>query len=305
MGSVLNCLSVVGCYTPSIPHLRALPGAVINLAICIKDCILRLISCICLAIKEKMFGRSFSDRVTSASAGSSAPIFSARSEDIREGYSDVSLICLSYLGAEDLGRCKRISKQYREIANNTALWSKLVPESAFGKAQWEKCIGDVGIEPKLPDGIHKILGSPCPILRGKKVKDTHMLMLIPSSVNGVTLTLDVLGELVRFPKEGLPTRFDYGTPGARTGHFSTPVLASHWVLMTKDVLPGSRSKSFLAQQAQVAQLAVEASPPYQVPNLLDVVTVMFMRYVSSGECLLGRDQWAYTRCQESFHGYPI
>jgi len=236
-------------------------------------------------------------------------VLNCLSEDIREGYSDVSLEILSYLGAEDLGRCKRISKNYREIANNPALWSKLVPESAFGKAQWEKCIGDVGIEPKLPDGIHKILGSPCPIWRGKKVKDTHMLTLIPRSVNGDPLTLNALRELVRSPKNGLSTSIVGASPSIPAEHFSTPVLASHWVLMTKDVLPRSRSTSFLAQQALVAQLPVEASAPYQVPyqvpNLLDVVTVMFMRYVSSGECLLGRDPWTYTRCQESAHGYPI
>ena len=232
-------------------------------------------------------------------------VLNCLSEDIREGYSDVSLEILSYLGAEDLGRCKRISKNYREIANNPALWSKLVPESAFGKAQWEKCIGDVGIEPKLPDGIHKILGSPCPIWRGKKVKDTHMLTLIPRSVNGDPLTLNALRELVWSPKKGLPTCIECANPSISAEHFSTPVLASHWVLMTKDVLPRSRSTSFLAQQALVAQLPVEASAPYQVPNLLDVVTVMFMRYVSSGECLLGRDPWTYTRCQESAHGHPI
>ena len=40
--------------------------------------------------------------------------------------------------------------------------------SAFGKAQWEKYFGDVGVEPPLPEIIYGILNSPCPFWKEKK-----------------------------------------------------------------------------------------------------------------------------------------
>jgi len=59
-----------------------------------------------------------------------------------------------------------------------------LPPMAFGAADWKKYFGDVGVEPPLPANIDAILNGPCPIWSGKKVKETHLLMLVPSTVNG-------------------------------------------------------------------------------------------------------------------------
>jgi len=55
---------------------------------------------------------------------------------------------------------------------------------AFGKAKWTKYFGDIGTEPPLPADIDKIIHGPCAIWAGKRVRETHMLTLIPSHVNG-------------------------------------------------------------------------------------------------------------------------
>src|ERR1700733_14909271 len=65
----------------------------------------------------------------------------------------------------------------------------VIPAVSFGKAQCEKYFGDVGIEPPLPPDIEQILDASCPFWPGKKVKETHLLTLIPQTVNGQSLTL--------------------------------------------------------------------------------------------------------------------
>ena len=77
-----------------------------------------------------------------------------------------------------------------------------LPPLAFGKADWEKYFGEVGIEPPLPPNIHDILESSCPFWPAKKVKETHLLVLIPQTVNGKALTLDYLEQLIQKPLGG-------------------------------------------------------------------------------------------------------
>ncbi len=60
----------------------------------------------------------------------------------------------------------------------------LIPPQAFGKALWATHFGDIGIEPPLPPDIHTILESPCPFWPGKKTKETHLLTLIPATIDG-------------------------------------------------------------------------------------------------------------------------
>lgn len=75
------------------------------------------------------------------------------------------------------------------------------PEIAFGKSKWEQYYGAVGEEPALPFNINQILEEPCPIWPQKKIKETHLLVLIPKTINGKPLTLQLLRELVKKPKD--------------------------------------------------------------------------------------------------------
>ncbi|MCB1073127.1 MAG: hypothetical protein KDK96_08530, partial [Chlamydiia bacterium] len=70
---------------------------------------------------------------------------------------------------------------------------------AFGKAKWEKYFGDIGVEPPLPSNIEEVLNSPCPFWEGKKVKETHLLTLIPSTINGIPFNLDLMEQLIQNP----------------------------------------------------------------------------------------------------------
>lgn len=158
---------------------------------------------------------------------------------------------LSYLNENELGRSSLVSKEWKRIASDEALWKPLYPKIAFGKEKWATHFGVIGEEPPLPPNIHQILKSRPRFLNGKSVEETHMLVLIPSSINGKPLTLNSIGDLVESPLQGHKTGYRYIWSEMFTEHGEKSVNASYWVLMSKDVLPKSRNKNYSAQQELV------------------------------------------------------
>jgi hypothetical protein len=130
------------------------------------------------------------------------------------------------------------------------------------------------------------------------------LVLIPATVGGVPFTLNQLGELIKRPKNGgHKTKYSYYSERvkAQFGEESPP--RSHWLLMTRDVLPGSRNKGYAAQKELVAGYASREGIPYVLPSVLEAATAIFMHHAREGERLFGDDPWTYTRCQEMVDGY--
>ncbi|WP_068467790.1 F-box-like domain-containing protein [Candidatus Protochlamydia phocaeensis] len=212
----------------------------------------------------------------------------------------------SYLNADELARCQRVNREWKVKASDEALWNALPPKIAFGKKQWAKYFGDVGIEPPFPKDIHKILKSPCPFWPGKKVEETHMLVLIPETINGKPLNLKTWGELVKAPKQGHATQYKYIWDAIINEHGNQGATKSHWVLMTKDVIEGSRNKTYTDQQALIAEFAKKTEINYEVPNVLDATIGIFMHYIRFGEHLFKADDlWTYTRCQEKAQDWQI
>jgi hypothetical protein len=210
---------------------------------------------------------------------------------------EMSLEIFSHLNSQELSRCFRVNKTWKALAEVETLW-ETPPKIAFGKKQWETYFGDIGEEPLLPKVIHKILKCPCPFWPGKKVEETHMLVLIPKTVNGNPLNLITLGELVKAPKEGRPSQYLDDLNGSIVnahGHQATP--NSHWVLMTKDVIEGSRNNWSVGQEALIASYA-----NYEVPKVLNVAICSFMNYLHFGELPFTSNRWTYTRCKERAQG---
>ena len=80
----------------------------------------------------------------------------------------------------------------------------------FGAGEWQRYFGDVGPIPPLPADIETQLGSDCPYWEGKKLWQTHQLVLVPKTVNGKPLTINSLEDLIEHPLGGGPI--------ARYGH---------------------------------------------------------------------------------------
>ena len=167
------------------------------------------------------------------------------------------------------------------------------------KSVWEQYFGSVGEEPSLPDGLEAIMDSDCPFWSGSKVRDTHLLALIPSQVAGRPLTLDYLGELITRPQAGHGTKYRYYWEEARKAIGDQSPDSSYWVLMTRDVLSGSRNKSYENQCALVAAHADRMDLAYEIPGALEAAVVMLLHHVRSGERLYSYAPATYTCCRES------
>ncbi|MCB1115478.1 MAG: hypothetical protein KDK71_03315 [Chlamydiia bacterium] len=194
-----------------------------------------------------------------------------------------------------------------DIAKATRITQRLkIPKTvanqiAFGRAKWEKYFGDLEAEPPLPANIDEILNSPCPFWSGKKVRETHLLVLVPQTVNGRVFCLDSLSELIKNPKIGHKTQYRayYDEIKKELGSKSVP---SHWVLMTRDVIPGSRNKTYDVQKRLVQSHAQKTKLPYKMLTALDAATAILTHYVETGKRIykpyLMFTYGASTRCQE-------
>ncbi|MBI3236203.1 MAG: hypothetical protein HYZ48_00605 [Chlamydiales bacterium] len=120
-------------------------------------------------------------------------------------------------------------------------------------------------------------------------------MLVPATVNGEPLTLESLGELVKKPKKGNATK--YRSPSFSKNEKAC-VEKNTWVLLTRDVLPGSRKQTYESQVALIEELTKKAKVSYAVPRLIEVTASLFMHYVRSKERLYSDSPYTYTQCQE-------
>jgi hypothetical protein len=175
-----------------------------------------------------------------------------------------------------------------------------VPVSIFGPQEWSQYFGEVREAPPLSEDMVDILHSPCPFWAGRSVKDTHLLVLIPSTVAGKPFSLNLLGELINNPKGGgHPIRYSFYDSDIQKVLGDQSPAYSYWVLMTRDVLEDSRNKEYSAQEALVAVRARETGLPYGLPGVLEAATVILSHYVRGGERLYSDSPSVYTRCRES------
>ena len=203
-------------------------------------------------------------------------------------------LIFSNLRPADLVRVSLTCKNWNQIITGNPHLREMrkVFVYVFGREKWGKYFGDVGEEPPLPQDIEKILSSSCPFWPSKKVSETHLLVLIPETVNGKSHTINSLGEIIKNPKTGHSSQYRIYNPYVKNeqGEKSFP---SHWVLLTKNVIPNSRNKSYSEQKE-----LMEDFPPYTFPNALDIATALLMHHVKRGERLCSNDPLIYTRCIE-------
>lgn len=177
------------------------------------------------------------------------------------------------------------------ISSSVSQRREFVSSIGFGKKMWNDYFGDIGTAPPLPPDICAILKRACPFFPGKTVEQTHMLVLVPETLNGTPLTLKRLGELlVSLDLKQGKTGFDV-VYYHRRNHDETPFEKSHWVLMTNEVVHETREKSYV-DQIEI----IERHANYQVPKLAQAVVAIFMEYLATGIYHYGLD--TYARCQE-------
>ena len=180
-----------------------------------------------------------------------------------------------------------------------------IPFIDFGKTDWAKYFGDIGVEPPLPKNIEEILNEPCYFWPNKKVKETHLLVLIPYKVNGKPFTLNYLGELAQKPKSGYATTYAFYSSCVKevVGDKSYP---SHWVLMTRYVIPDSKCNGKSSGCNMIVNHIKKTGLPYELPHELDAAACILMNYVKTGERLYNDDPWTYTYSKDvDKYGDPL
>jgi energy-coupling factor transporter ATP-binding protein EcfA2 len=220
-------------------------------------------------------------------------------EEAKNHLSSLSAMSEEFDAKEDLGL---------DLDKLEALLLTRLPQ-VFGAKAWKQYFGEVGEEPSLPADIGTILGSPCPFWPDKRVKDTHLLVLVPATVDGKPFTLDLLGDLIKSPQGfGSKTEYRYYDSSYVKEELGAKSPGrSYWVLMTRDVLPGSRDKTYDAQEVLVATHVRETGLSYKIPDVLEAATAILSHHAHTGECLYTNDPSTYTRCQNRVgsNNYPV
>jgi NLR family CARD domain-containing protein 3 len=127
-----------------------------------------------------------------------------------------------------------------------------------------------------------------------------LLVLIPATVDGVPFTLNLLKELVEHPKNGGHRgQYNYYDSFVQAQLGAASPAVSYWLLMTRDVLPKSRNKTYADQKELVADHARRTSMPYELPKALEAATAILAHHVRNGERLYSNSPWTFSGCQES------
>jgi len=155
---------------------------------------------------------------------------------------------------------------------------------AFGKELWSTHLGDIGIEPPIPlKKIKDLLKTPCPFYSqyypDKKIEDTHILFVLPKSVNGKLWLLQTLGEMIQKPLKGTPTKFGRFNLGQ---YINSSVENSYWILMTRECIPGSYINGFQNQQNVLQSFNEKSGLSYEIPSTLEVATCIMIEYLRTG-----------------------
>jgi len=170
----------------------------------------------------------------------------------------------------------------------------------LGPDEWESQGIAVGAVPPIPASITKaLLNSDCPLHPGEKIKDTHILMLVPQTVNGERYTALKLDELCA-KREGSGGTLIYDGAIAWKGiaWAKAPQATSEWVLIPKrdpDPTKVSADKHFHKKNiAKQQKVHTDHYPEYREVKTLELMTAALLYDLVHKERLLPN----HLRCEE-------
>jgi hypothetical protein len=184
------------------------------------------------------------------------------------------------------------------------LISELLGKNFLGAEAWQSQGIDVGRAPPIPSSItSELLESECPLHPGEKIKDTHLLVLVPKSVNGKPYTALELNKLCA-KRKGSGEKLIYdGEKSANRWKSqpwaSTPQSESEWLLIPKsdpDPQKVSKEKHFRHKNIAAQQTVHDTYyPDYREVKAVELMTAVLLHDLVNGERLL--DGYCL-RCQE-------
>jgi hypothetical protein len=228
------------------------------------------------------------------------------------------------ISSEQLGRVKEIP----EVAG--IIFQYTLEALSPNLTNWYTSLQRIGAlpdkVPALPWNMPQILDSKCPIRSDErkpdgthyKLSDTHSLYLIlPGSPNELETRVRAYGSQAlndqggRLYPNNNPLQFRFFGGESRREYGDVRSREYQWVLISNDVLPKSRKKSYQKQAQKVAELSKKAFVNYEVPSLYAVVAVHFLHRVATGGIFQGEanaqngNLYTYTRVKETIHNYHL
>jgi hypothetical protein len=151
--------------------------------------------------------------------------------------------------------------------------------------------------PPYPQALKDFLAEDCTIWPGKKRSETHIVVpLFPQvAINDVPIpsTLDSLDQLDKI-SGGLGYRYLWNQIPKNISEEKE----FHYAVMTNDVIPGSKNKTYDAQ----LQLL---HPGYEVPGVFDAARAILWENRRSGKRCFNDNPYTFTCCKEVIQGLHL
>jgi hypothetical protein len=178
---------------------------------------------------------------------------------------------------------------------------------------WHTALSRIGYKDEisaLPNQIHQIMESESPLqANGGRVSDDHVLYYDPpGTLNELAARVGAYGKTALkekdeklYPEEN-PLRFKYFWNEAHQ-QYGDVWSEGGWILISKDVLEGSRDKTYAEQVEMIQSLSEKSFANYEVPTLRAAIAATFLHKVATNENLFrskadDRKPVSYTCVQE-------
>lgn len=209
---------------------------------------------------------------------------------------------------ESMNTCPSSSVSW-DVAKIVAGYVISERDSFFGRDMWLKYWDCDVVDPVKEldlNTFYKFWLSSDPIKPGMQICDTHIPpVLRPRVVTHISTgisyhySLNVLGELIKTPKEGHRLQYyNYATDTLRQNG-KTKAEPACWLTMRKDVV--ARGQPYIWEQQAIRDVNTKTGVGYEEkPSALDLATVVSAHQVVTGERHLGDDtgaegRWTFSR----------
>jgi hypothetical protein len=206
---------------------------------------------------------------------------------------------------------KEFSEQIRVFREHFGSITEALGQNFLGLAAWQNIGVDVGEAPPLPKSLTlELLNSECPLHPGEKIKDTHILVLVPKTVNGEPYSPLKLDELCATRKGSghklIYDGADWATAWKEQDWAKAPQAQSEWVLIPKSDPDPERMREKYGEEegdkrhfrgkdiATQQEVHNDHYKEYREVKALEVMTMALLYDLTHRERLLPD----YLRCEE-------
>ena len=160
----------------------------------------------------------------------------------------------------------------------------------FGASELKMHLGLDVEAPEVPEKIQQALEKPCPFWPNQRIKETHLLCLIPQDVTLGALKNIAIAKL----HNSSVTESNSPFLNSATGTAKHP----YWILITKKNIPNTQNLCFDKQKE------IASKHNYEIPTLLEAAVAVLAAKFLDNATIYGK-QGEFTRCDEQFNRAPV